>query len=742
MLVTYRSGFFLGSGEYEARETFKAAGFVFHPGLGKCLTPKTCAACKAGLGRTWWTKRTEAAVRLYAHADKDAKEVMSRHVSAVVGSRAMEADIEVPCPDGLRFYDYQLAGIKYLADRMKEQPGAMLADDLGVGKTIQILGLVNSDASIRQILVICPASLTNNWKREAQRWLVPGPGRRFEYLIKDEDGTLPSRANFVVMSYNRATILFRKCNTCQGEKKVNCGACGGSGNDTDPQYLCKQCAGRRSSVCTECEGRGRVVLANEELWRSVMSREWDLIVCDESHLLKNLDAGRTKCIIGNRMKDRPGFASKTKRIVFVSGTPLPNRPIEMWSVVSACAPKVFGHLEAYARRYCDAHKEFVGEGSKKTRWNFKGASNLEELQEKLRATCMIRRLKAEVLSELPPKTRQILSLTVSAEAAKLVDEELAFWREKYDDKLEVVQEEMHMAEEGKDETAFRGAVSKLEYIQNVAFVEMAHVRHLVAQAKLPLVIDHLENCLEGAGKIVVFAHHKDILLAIRDAFPTSNVLLYGETPTDERQGLVDKFQTDPTCRLFIGGILAASMGITLTASSHVVFAELSWVPWHITQAEDRTHRIGQKSNVLVQHLVWDGSLDARMAHMLIEKQEIAERALDKPTHVEKSLLGGVEVPVDPVPVFEKVLIRQALEVLAKDLAFSSFDHTIGQKLSTWRGAWSDRQAHLARKLVVRYRAQVPPGVLAELGIGEVVKPTRRQLYRGTNAVDALKETKS
>ncbi|KKQ35536.1 MAG: Superfamily II DNA/RNA helicase, partial [Candidatus Nomurabacteria bacterium GW2011_GWB1_37_5] len=90
----------------------------------------------------------------------------------------------------------------------------------------------------------------------------------------------------------------------------------------------------------------------------------------------------------------------------------------------------------------------------------------------------------------------------------------------------------------------------------------------------------------------------------------------------------DSFQSDPNCRLFIGSIKAAGVGLTLTAANTVVFAELDWVPANISQAEDRAYRIGQKQNVLVQHIVLDGSLDARMAELLVMKQAIADRALD------------------------------------------------------------------------------------------------------------------
>lgn len=159
------------------------------------------------------------------------------------------------------------------------------------------------------------------------------------------------------------------------------------------------------------------------------------------------------------------------------------------------------------------------------------------------------------------------------------------------------------------------------------------MRHETALAKAPAVVSHLKDAMEGnRDKLIVFVHHKDVIDAMADAMQEVGVVqVTGDTPMAARQDAVDAFQNDPEVRLFIGNIQAAGVGLTLTASSHVVFAELDWVPGNMTQAEDRAHRIGQKNAVLVQHLVLDGSLDARLARTLIEKQAVLDQALDEVT---------------------------------------------------------------------------------------------------------------
>lgn len=180
----------------------------------------------------------------------------------------------------------------------------------------------------------------------------------------------------------------------------------------------------------------------------------------------------------------------------------------------------------------------------------------------------------------------------------------------------------------------------------IAFIEMSEARHKVALAKLPHVIEHLKDALEE-GAVVCFAHHRDIIAALKAEFPDA-VTITGDTPLAARQEAVDAFQAGRT-NLFIGNIQAAGVGITLTRSAHVIFAELDWVPGNLTQAEDRTHRIGQTASVLVQHLVLEGSVDAIMARKIIAKQEVIAKALDAETAVDFGKNGATEVEIELKP---------------------------------------------------------------------------------------------
>lgn len=235
---------------------------------------------------------------------------------------------------------------------------------------------------------------------------------------------------------------------------------------------------------------------------------------------------------------------------------------------------------------------------------------------------------------------------------------------------------------------------------------------------------------EQSSKVVIFVHHHDVVAALAQEFGDSCVTLTGEDSIEKRQIAVDRFQTDPTCRVFIGSLKAAGVGITLTAAHHVVFGELDWVPGNMSQAEDRCHRIGQKDNVLVQHLVLEGSLDSRMARVLIEKQAVIDAALDE--IAQEPVVPVVNAPVTvarkeyqqadehPMPAEQVRAIHHGLRLLKAHCdgafnldgqGFSKIDVRVGHSLAMAQSL-TQKQALLGKKLVNKYRRQLPEDLLA------------------------------
>lgn len=353
--------------------------------------------------------------------------------------------------------------------------------------------------------------------------------------------------------------------------------------------------------------------------KAIKSRIWDLLIIDEAHNLRNETAQRTQYAFGNDKRGRgKKYPIKAKSKLFLTGTPIENRVTDLYPLLKALEVPFVDDFKSFASRY--TNPSFNGFG-----YVYKGGRNLEELQLKLRETVMVRRSKEEVLKELPAKRRQIIKL--STEGISCIKEDKA--------KLGVYLKQKKKLEEkierlSPDEKAYAKAVSELNKFEFTSMGELAGIRHQTALAKLPQVIEHCKDMLEETDKIIVFAHHVDVIKKLQEALKGFNpIILYGDVKNEDRQGLVKKFQTNPKHRVFIGGLKAAKEGITLTAANIVIFAELDWSPSTLRQAEDRAHRIGQRDFVLIHHLVVDGSIDAMIAQNVLEKQENIDKALDQ-----------------------------------------------------------------------------------------------------------------
>lgn len=279
--------------------------------------------------------------------------------------------------------------------------------------------------------------------------------------------------------------------------------------------------------------------------------------------------------------------------------------------------------------------------------------------------CMVRRLKREVLRDMPSKLRSVIEIPAAAAGEAVSKEQAAvaeFTEALYDLRLRV-----EMAKASDDKAAYDEAVKKLKDGASAAFGEISKLRHDTALAKVPAVTEHIKAALEAGSKAVVFAHHHDVLDAYVEAYGKQAVKLDGTMSQVDRQSSIDRFQRDASVKLFVGSIQAAGTGITLTESSHVIFAELDWVPGNMSQAEDRCHRIGQFSNVLVEHLVLEGSLDATMARVLVRKQAVIDAALDSEG---AELAGEALAPISD----EHATANASRERIAREAALLTSDN--------------------------------------------------------------------
>ena len=499
-------------------------------------------------------------------------QTIEEKVENLVASRALDANIDVPAPEGKALMPFQRAGVNYITSR----PATLVGDEMGVGKTIQAIGTINKTKP-ETVLVVVPASLKLNWRNELNAWLVD------DYPIHIVNG----------------------------------------------------------KGWTYTGGKGIVIINYDILKKhhdALREQEWDLLVVDEGHMLKNSRTQRAKYLCGHRVWDKKTKTETVevtpvaaKRKVVLTGTPLTARPRDLFALLNYLDGETWRNFMVYGKRYCDGHRGPYG-------WDFNGSSNLEELQERLRSTLMIRRLKKDVLDELPPKRRQVISWeaeTREEKAAIIREKELGEFDELIDSDFDY--DEYEGVRDGT-------ALHQMKPKGGVAFEEISRVRHETALAKLPRVIGHVRDALENGDPLVVFGHHRDVIGGIRDALASDGVkvvLVDGGTSTQDRQDAVDAFQ-DGEADVFIGTMGAAGVGLTLTRASTAIFAEIDWTPATVSQSEDRLHRIGAKNAVNIQHLVLEGSLDERIAEVVVAKQSVFEAALDKPTSLEEKGVEGID----------------------------------------------------------------------------------------------------
>ena len=353
------------------------------------------------------------------------------------------------------------------------------------------------------------------------------------------------------------------------------------------------------------ELEGEIIIINYDIlhdWLPVL-KEYDakVLITDECHYYKSNSAKRTKAI--------KTLAKQIPHVIALSGTPILNRPIEIYNAIRIINPELFPNYMAFTERYCN--RRFTGYG-----WDYNGASHTEELHEKLTGSIMIRRLKKDVLKQLPAKVRSFVPIQIDNEGEYKAAET---------DFLTFIQQT-----KGK-EAAIRASNAE-------TLAQVTALKQLAVKGKMKVALNWIKDFLEVGGKLVVFAIHRSIIDQIMTEFGDIAVKIDGSVNMTQRQKAIDEFQSNENIRLFVGNIKAAGVGITLTAASNVVFLELPWTPSELSQAEDRCHRIGQEDNVTAYYLLAMSTIEDKIIHILDAKRKVLDAVLDGKITEQESLL--------------------------------------------------------------------------------------------------------
>lgn len=317
-----------------------------------------------------------------------------------------------------------------------------------------------------------------------------------------------------------------------------------------------------------------------------------LVILDETHYIANRGTKRTRA---SRM-----LCEGVPHVIGLSGTPLTNRPVELWPILNILFPEEFPNFFPFAMRYGAPKRVPWASG-----WSFTGASHTGELHQKLIGK-MIRRRKEDVLKELPSKQRIVVPLEILDRPQYThAEREFLDWLKTYDPTR----------------------VSSAQRAERLT--RLGYLKRLAANLKLHAVCDWVNSFLsESDGKLLLFAVHKSILAELWARYGKISVLVDGSVSSKGRQLAVNQFQTHAKTRIFIGQMKAAGVGLNLTAASTVAFAELDWVPGNHVQCEDRIHRIGQKEHSTIYYLVARETLEERLLEVIQHKQETINQILE------------------------------------------------------------------------------------------------------------------
>jgi hypothetical protein len=453
---------------------------------------------------------------------------------AVRRSRATEA---APIPETAAVLGGEPAPFQWAAVRYAlEARGTFLADEQGLGKTVEALTALEADDAYPAV-VVCPASMKLGWERETRRWL---PHR--SVTVVHGRGRVPAAAEITIVNYEVVAAHF--------------------------------------GALTRQRPRALVV--------------------DESHYCKNPQAKRTQAV--RRLAD--AVAPGGLRLA-LSGTPVLNHAEELIAQL-----RIIGRMDEF------------GSGASFAR-QFRGMVSEERLHWHMRRACFVRRLKAEVLPQLPAKRQVVIPVALTNDAEyRLAERDVIAW----------------LRSQPLDLSELNAKIAATLRAQRLA--QLGTLQRLAARGKLAAALGWIEDFLASEEPLVVFARHVEVQQAVLARFPQA-LHLIGDDSLAAREASIAAFQESDGPRLIVCATRVAAQGITLTRASNVAFLELEWTPAMHDQAEDRCHRIGQRDAVTAWYLLAANTIDETMARLIQRKRATVAAVTDGRTGEDDGLVEGV-----------------------------------------------------------------------------------------------------
>jgi len=448
---------------------------------------------------------------------------------------------------GKKMYEHQKIAVKFLLMRKK----CLLADDQGLGKSMSSI-IASIEGGFKKVLVICPASLKSNWKREISTFI---PEDQIG-IVNSGDWCTDKR--YTIINYDIVDMHY----IVPKETIID-----SDGNE-------KQIKSRKKEV-------KEAALANSAMYLE----NFDLVIIDECHKLSKNTSIRYEVISDFLTR------SKIPNVYLMSGTPMTNKPINLYQVLALINHPVTLNYEYFVKTYCDGRK-ITSKTTHKTILLSGGSSNLDELMEKIKNS-YLRRLKKDIPGMVIKTIHQRYYDLTS-------DEQVEY------DKLWEEYEESQIS------------IGKNNLIKELT--EGIFLRQFVSDSMVKNTIALADEFLEDGNKVFIACCFNDEITKLKEYFGDKAVIYKGGMTTKQKDRAESKFMTDKHTTVFIGNIIAAGVGLTLTSSNICIFNSYDWVPGNNDQMMDRIHRIGQLKDVEVYYQLFSGTISEDMWDKIIKKE--------------------------------------------------------------------------------------------------------------------------
>ncbi len=464
-------------------------------------------------------------------------------------------------------YKHQEEAVKFLLSRKK----ALLADDQGLGKSLSATS-ASIIGGFKKILIICPASLKSTWKRELSTFIPENDIA----IIKSNNWI--SDKKYTIINYDIIDLHHKIAKDKIIEEKHKYDKYGNPKLDQNGNQIIEI---KEKWFKSRKKDAKLKALSESNLYQS----NFDLVIIDECHKLSNNSSIRYEMIMDFLEK------SNIEDVYLLSGTPMTNKPINLFHVMSLIKHPVCENFEYFVKTYCDG-KQIENKSTHRKIWLTGGSSNLDELMEKVKNS-YLRRLKSDIPG--------MVNKTIHQRYYDLSDDEKFVYDKLWDDYEE------SQIQLGNDNL-------------NKELTEGILLRQFVSNAMIKNTIELSNEFLEDDKKVFIACCFNEEISELKKYFGDKAVIYKGGMSTKQKDDAEKRFMTDPKTTVFIGNIIAAGVGLTLTSSHICIFNSYDWVPSSNWQMMDRVHRIGQKNDVEVYFQLFSNTISEHMWETIIRKE--------------------------------------------------------------------------------------------------------------------------